>query len=92
MRDITELNRQAALHIADLLQTEIELGISYCAMAEQASSREKQKRLVGLAQKEMETVNQWIWKISIEHQSFDELTARLDYLKLKVASIKSGLT
>ena len=92
MRDIGELKRESVLHIADLLQTEIEVGISYCALAEQSSSREKQERLIGLAERELDTANTWIWKINLEHAFFDELTARLDYLKLKVSSIKSGWT
>jgi hypothetical protein len=89
MRDIRELKRQSALHIADLLQTQIEIGISYCSVAEHCSSREKQERLVALAERQLDAANTWIWKINLEHAFFDELTARLEYLKLKVASVRS---
>ena len=90
MREFGDLTRHSALHIADLLQTQIELGITYCKLAEQSSTREKQERLVGLAQRELDSANRWIWKIRLEHKFFDELTARLEHLSLKVSSIKSS--
>ena len=90
MRDVGELNRQSALAIADLLETQIEVGITYCMLAGQSSSREKQEKLVKLAERELESANIWMWRIGLEHEFFDALTARIDYLKLKVASIKSG--
>ena len=89
MRDIDDLRRKSALAIADLLQTQIEVGVAYCVLAEQSSSREKQERLVGLAQRELDSANEWMWRIGLEHEFFDALTARIDFLKLKVASIKS---
>ena len=86
--DFDDLNRKSALTIAKLVYTEIQTGISFCALAERSTSPDRRERLLGLAQQALDSANNWIWRITIHHADFDQLTASLDLLRLKIKGLK----
>jgi hypothetical protein len=84
-----ELWGDSSTKIVDLIRTQLATGLTYCKVAEQRKATDDRLRLIALAEKTLETANEWMWRIEIHHEIFDTLTAELDLLKLRIEALKA---
>ena len=87
-----ELHRRSRGGIVAFLRIQIQTGIVFCDLTRGAATKERQEERLRRAEATLRLINEWMWRINIEHEQFDQLTAELDYLRLKIQSVKTVTT
>jgi hypothetical protein len=87
--DADALRFESSKKIAELIRIQIVTGITYSRVAEQRTALEKRASLLVSAERALNTANSWMWRIRIDHDVFDALTADLDSLRQKIDALKA---
>jgi hypothetical protein len=95
-RDTAQKIHQRSEHIserhgldlmADFVMTELELGRTFCQLAENYKNVERSNRAIENARKAFETAQSYMWKLRMKHAIFDEMTASVEGLRLELEAL-----
>ena len=70
--------------MADFVSVELDLAKTFCDLARSYQNEERSGRALGRAWIALESALSYMWKLRMEHNLFDEMTARAERLRLEL--------
>jgi hypothetical protein len=68
--------------IARFVEAEIDTGLLFCQIANERDDGARRKGLLKNARKAHDVAQEWIWKLRMPHHQFDQMTAKLEKLRI----------
>ena len=77
--------------IARFVDTEIDTGLMFCELAREPSNSTRNEARLESARKALGVAEEWIWKLDMPHEQFNQLTAKMEKLRFELMALEKSV-